>query len=73
MKRIQIKQRRRLILFLIMILILAIVLFLMFKKRDYTVTYNIDEFEIIESYHKDSNYYSFVLKKRRNRIIFFNK
>ena len=59
MKKIQIKQRRRLILFLIMILILAIVLFLMFKKRDYTVTYNIDEFEIIESYHKDSNYYSF--------------
>lgn len=68
MKKIQIKQRRRLILFLIMILILAIVLFLMFKKRDYTVTYNIDEFEIIESYHKDSDYYSFVLKKGENEL-----
>lgn len=68
MKKIQIKQRRRLILLLIVILIIAIVLFLTFRKKDYTVTYNVGDFEITESYHKDLNYYSFILTKGETNL-----
>ena len=63
MKKAKIKQRRRLALLLIIILIIALVLFFLFRRKDYTVTYSVNDYEITESYHKEEDYYSFIIKK----------
>ena len=63
MKKAKIKQRRRLALLLIIILIIAPVLFFLFQRKDYTVTYSVNDYEITESYHKEEDYYSFIIKK----------
>ena len=63
MKKAKIKQRRRLALLLIIILIIALVLFFLFQRKDYTVTYSVNDYEITESYHKEEDYYSFIIKK----------
>lgn len=63
MKKAKIKQRRRLALLLIIILIIAPVLFFLFRRKDYTVTYSVNDYEITESYHKEEDYYSFIIKK----------
>ena len=63
MKKAKIKQRRRLALLLIIILIIAPVLFFLFQRKDYTVTYSVNGYEITESYHKEEDYYSFIIKK----------
>ena len=63
MKKAKIKQRRRLALLLIIILIIVLVLFFLFQRKDYTVTYSVNDYEITESYHKEEDYYSFIIKK----------
>ena len=63
MKKAKIKQRRRLALLLIIILIIALVLFFLFRRKDYTITYSVNDYEITESYHKEEDYYSFIIKK----------
>ena len=68
MKKTTIKQRRRLALLLIIILITAIVAFLLFQKKDYTITYTVNDYEITESYHKENNYYSFIIKKDQTEL-----
>lgn len=68
MKKTTIKQRRRLALLLIIILITAIVAFLLFRKKDYTITYTVNDYEITESYHKENNYYSFIIKKDQTEL-----
>lgn len=75
MKKAKIKQRRRLALLLIIILIIALVLFFLFRRKDYTVTYSVNDYEITESYHKEEDYYSFIIKKGETErfVIVYNQ
>lgn len=58
-----IKRIRRLIALLVLFVLLAIISFLLFQKKDYSVIYHVDDYEINEKYDKAKDYYSFVLKK----------
>ncbi len=59
----KIKKRRRLIVVLVFCIFCILFFFFLIRKKDYEITYKIHDFLITEAYHKDQNYYSFVLKK----------
>lgn len=57
------KARRRLIFVIFLLLLFFVTLFLIYRKKDYKVSYKINGYTIEESYHKDKDYYSFIIKK----------
>ena len=59
----KIKKRRRFVAFLILCLFCLFLFFFLIRKKEYTISYKIHDFEVTESYHKDQNYYSFFIKK----------
>ena len=65
------KKLRNLILFLI--LIFCIFLFFFFYPHHYKLEYKIDNFNIIEEYHKKTKYYSFKIKYKDNTYEVINK
>ena len=65
------KKLRNLILFLI--LIFCIFLFFFFYPHHYKLEYEIDNFNIIEEYHKKAKYYSFKIKYEDNTYEVINK
>ncbi len=65
------KKLRNLNLFLI--LIFCIFLFFFFYPHHYKLEYEIDNFKIIEEYHKKEKYYSFIINYKENKYEVINK
>ena len=59
----KIKQRRRTIALIIIFLLLFLILFLVLRKADYELEYEIDGYQITESYQKEDDAYLFTLAK----------
>jgi len=62
-KSSEIKRRRRLCFLLIVICLVLVILWLIFRKKDYEITYEIDHYQITESYVKEEDYYNFSIVK----------
>ena len=61
-----IKQRRRTVALIVIFLILFLVFFLVLRKKDYELKYEIDGYQITESYQKKEDAYLFTLTKENN-------
>ncbi len=62
-KEIQkIKRIRRLVALLIIIVLLVFLLWFFFRKKDFSIEYQINDFLIEETYHKNENTYLFTIK-----------
>ena len=59
----KIKKRRRFIAFLCFLVLIGFLLYWIFRKEDYTITYTENDFQIEETYSTEENSYSFLLKK----------
>ena len=57
------KQRRRLIAILIFLFLLIGILWLIFRRKDFTIKYHIDDYTVTENYNKEQNYYLIDLEK----------
>lgn len=58
-----IKKRRHHVMLVLLLIIWIILMFLIFRKKDYTIKYEKDGYQIEETYNKDQEYYSFIIKK----------
>mgnify|MGYP005804699941 FL=1 len=63
------KKRRRFIAFCGIICLCLIILFFVFQKKEYTITYQIEDFQVEETYHKEKNYYEFLITKNNQSYI----
>lgn len=63
MKKSNIKKRRRLIAIVCIFLILIFISWLIFRKKDYTIEYEKNDYKIKETYNKEKDYYSFLISK----------
>lgn len=63
MKKSNKKKRRRLVALLIFLSLCILILWLCFRKKDYTIEYKIEDYEIKETFYKEKDYYSFEIKK----------
>ena len=61
-----IKQRRRTVALIVIFLILFLAFFLVLRKKDYELKYEIDGYQITESYQKKEDAYLFTLTKENN-------
>lgn len=58
------KKKIKLITLIICVLVIILIfLFVVFKSRNYKSNYNVDKFDIMEKYYKDTSYYTFLLTK----------
>ena len=61
--KMNIKKRRHHVMLVLLLIIWIILMFLIFRKKDYTIKYEKDGYQIEETYNKDQEYYSFIIKK----------
>jgi len=57
------KRRRRLIFLLTILGLVFISCWFIFRKKDYTIEYELDNYHITEAFNKEKDYYSFIIKK----------
>ena len=65
----QIKRKRRLVALLLLLAILLGIVWLIFRKKDFTEKYTIQDYEITENYNKKENTYDIEIKK--GEIIYY--
>lgn len=59
----KIKKRRRFFAFCFFLFICFLICFFAFQKKDYFITYQIQDFQVEERYYKEKNYYDFLISK----------
>ena len=59
----KIKKRRRFLVFCCFLFLCFIFCFFAFQKKDYSITYSIHDYQIVEKYFKEKNYYEFLVSK----------
>lgn len=57
------KNVKKIIVSLLIVFLLLFIAFQIFAKKEYEISYDVDGYHIVESYHKHFNYYSFVFSK----------
>lgn len=69
MKLSSVKQKRRLIFLLCCFLLIGIFFFFFLRKKDYSLTYKIESYQIKEEYVKEKNYYSLEIFDGKNTFL----
>jgi len=58
-----IKRRRRFIFLIVVFIILLLFFYLFFRKKDYSLKYNVSDYQVEETFYKNEKYYLFSFKK----------